>query len=220
MRAGMNRRSRTAGSPFWDVPTLALVDTGCRVRDGAAVAYAALALRILAQRRNAVSTSALPLTDTPCGTARSTASRLAYWRRKRTSRRRRLRPASGNDGARARASARGLLGFFVLGVGAGALLAHWAEPGVIGACRRQAAARRAHGRVSNGRDGCATRHKLGIQRRGDRASRQIATLSDRAAWFERSMGTAAALGFGSTWGIAVLGRNSPTREAALFGSRL
>jgi hypothetical protein len=46
--------------------------------------------------------------DTPCGNAPcSTAYRLAYWRRKRASRRRRRRPASGSDVSQVRASARG-----------------------------------------------------------------------------------------------------------------
>ena len=41
---------------------------------------------------------------------------------------------------------------------------------------------------------CAIRHKLGIQKYKGRAGRQIATLFERAAWFERSLGKVAALG--------------------------
>jgi hypothetical protein len=40
---------------------------------------------------------------------------------------------------------------------------------------------------------CATRHKLGIQTHKGREGRQIATLFERAAWFERSLDTAAVL---------------------------
>jgi len=40
---------------------------------------------------------------------------------------------------------------------------------------------------------CATRHKLGIQKHTSRASRQIATLFERAAWPERRPSNAAVL---------------------------
>jgi hypothetical protein len=44
-------------------------------------------------------------------------------------------------------------------------------------------------------------------------SRQIATLFERAAWFERSLGKAAALGFGSAWTWRSLSRKSPPTPA-------
>src|SRR6516164_11077056 len=58
------------------------------------------------------------------------------------------------------------------------------------------------------RPGCATHHKLGIQRCKDRASRQIATLYEQVALFEHSLRKVAALtryqSVRSAWTTAVL----------------